>query len=324
MEIKSIREFLSWVDQKVFFLDENEGSVCLKNGEKAEDSLIEPYTMKLLISDIKKHSYLWEKHENHAYTLKRQYQMDYVPEIPVPTAEQTEFFKKSVCKGEDGILIPFFHGTGTEITEFDGEMTGQGNDQYGSGFYFTSNFKTARSYMFQRMQGNDGMEMEKIGGEDYYNVLSVYLDIRHPLYIDGMENPNLSHIYLNDVEKISSILEHHPDLYLAPDEDGEWMNPIGDYLDEYWELPFDEMEKEDFIPYIRKMAAEFFDNTNLYILDNFFVNYPQEFRTALRDVLGYDGVIVRFKEGCHAIAWFPEQIKSVYNQNTLSGRKINQ
>jgi len=41
MEIKSIREFLSWVDQKVFFLDENEGSVCLKNGEKAEDSLIE-------------------------------------------------------------------------------------------------------------------------------------------------------------------------------------------------------------------------------------------------------------------------------------------
>lgn len=56
MEIKSIREFLSWVDQKVFFLDENEGSVCLKNGEKAEDSLIEPYTMKLLISDIKKHS----------------------------------------------------------------------------------------------------------------------------------------------------------------------------------------------------------------------------------------------------------------------------
>lgn len=69
MEIKSIREFLSWVDQKVFFLDENEGSVCLKNGEKAEDSLIEPYTMKLLISDIKKHSYLWEKHENHAYTL---------------------------------------------------------------------------------------------------------------------------------------------------------------------------------------------------------------------------------------------------------------
>lgn len=262
MEIKSIREFLSWVDQKVFFLDENEGSVCLKNGEKAEDSLIEPYTMKLLISDIKKHSYLWEKHENHAYTLKRQYQMDYVPEIPVPTAEQTEFFKKSVCKGEDGILIPFFHGTGTEI--------------------------------------------------------------RHPLYIDGMENPNLSHIYLNDVEKISSILEHHPDLYLAPDEDGEWMNPIGDYLDEYWELPFDEMEKEDFIPYIRKMAAEFFDNTNLYILDNFFVNYPQEFRTALRDVLGYDGVIVRFKEGCHAIAWFPEQIKSVYNQNPLSGRKINQ
>lgn len=89
MEIKSIREFLSWVDQKVFFLDENEGSVCLKNGEKAEDSLIEPYTMKLLISDIKKHSYLWEKHENHAYTLKRQYQMDYVPEIPVPTAEMT-------------------------------------------------------------------------------------------------------------------------------------------------------------------------------------------------------------------------------------------
>lgn len=31
MEIKSIREFLSWVDQKVFFLDENEGSVCLKS-----------------------------------------------------------------------------------------------------------------------------------------------------------------------------------------------------------------------------------------------------------------------------------------------------
>lgn len=323
MEIKSIRDFLTWVNQEEFVLDEENGNIILKNGEKAEDVLTDPYTMEMLVADVKKHSYLWEG-ESQGYTVKKEYQFGYLPEIPAPTNEQMEFFKQSACKEEDGTLIPFFHGTGTKITEFNGEMTGQGNDQYGSGFYFTSDFGTARSYMFQRMQGDDGIEMEKIGGEDYYNVISVYLDICHPLYIDGMENPNLSHIYLDDVEKVAAILEYHPDLYLAPDEDEERMNPLGDYLDEYWGLPFEEMEKEDFIPYIKKMAAEFFQNTNLYILDNFFLNYPQEFRTALRDILGYDGVIVRFTKGCHAIAWFPEQIKSIYNQNPTVGRKINQ
>lgn len=271
MEIKSIRDFLTWVNQEEFVLDEENGNIILKNGEKAEDVLTDPYTMEMLVADVKKHSYLWEG-ESQGYTVKKEYQFGYLPEIPAPTTD----------------------------------------------------FGTARSYMFQRMQGDDGIEMEKIGGEDYYNVISVYLDICHPLYIDGMENPNLSHIYLDDVEKVAAILEYHPDLYLAPDEDEERMNPLGDYLDEYWGLPFEEMEKEDFIPYIKKMAAEFFQNTNLYILDNFFLNYPQEFRTALRDILGYDGVIVRFTKGCHAIAWFPEQIKSIYNQNPTVGRKINQ
>jgi len=43
----------------------------------------------------------------------------YVPEIPVPTKGQEKYFLQSACK-EDGVLIPYFHGTG---------------NQYGSGFY---------------------------------------------------------------------------------------------------------------------------------------------------------------------------------------------
>lgn len=202
-------------------------------------------------------------------------------------------------------------------------MTGNGNDQYGSGFYFTSDYKTAASYMFQRMQGDDGEEMEKFGGEDYYNVVCAYLNICHPISIDGREHPNLSCITLEDDEKVTAILQYHPDLFLSPDEDGERMNPLGDYLDEFWELSFDEMERDDFIPYIKKLAREFFHHTNLLILDNFFSNYPLEFRTALRDVLGYDGVIARFEKGHHAIAWFSEQIKSIYNQNPATGTHIN-
>lgn len=58
----------------------------------------------------------------------------YVPQIPVPTKGQEKYFLQSACK-EDGVLIPYFHGTGTKITEFRSKMTGNGNDQYGSGFY---------------------------------------------------------------------------------------------------------------------------------------------------------------------------------------------
>lgn len=60
-------------------------------------------------------------------------------------------------------------------------------------------------------------------------------------------------------------------------------------------MPFDEMEIDDFIPCIKKLGREFFHHTSLLILDNFFSDYPLEFRTTLRDILWYDGMIVRIE-----------------------------
>lgn len=221
---------------------------------------------------------------------------------------QNAYFKDSKVRMEDGTLKPVYHGTGAIITAFDPSYTGQGNDQYGSGFYFSSNRDTAVGYTTSRLTGDDGQPLEKPGGEENPNVLEVFLNITNPILVDGKAHANLRHIQVG-AEDSFRILKHHPGLYL--DMDSEECNPLGDYFPEYWDNP--PKTKAQFERYIRRLAFEYFDDANLLHLDVFFKDYPTEFRKALREVFGYDGVIVDFGTSQHYIAWFPEQIKLVTN-----------
>lgn len=230
------------------------------------------------------------------------------------TEEQKAFFANSKVRNNSGELLVVYHGTGTTIKSFSPEFTGMGNDQYGSGFYFTDNYDTAHGYTQNRLKGNDGTELGKPGGEDNPNVIAAYINLENPIIVDGAENSNLGHIFISE-DAAFAIMKHLPSMYLPPDSDldGE-TNPLGDYLEEYWDLPDKQpLSTQKCHSMIKKVASQYYDDTDIVRLENLFLDYPTEFRAAVCEVLGYDGVIVNFSDSRHIIAWFPEQIKSVDN-----------
>lgn len=195
---------------------------------------------------------------------------------------------KVVDNNGDPLVV--YHGTGTTIEEFLPEFTGQGNDQYGSGFYFTTDKDTAERYTGATLNGAN-----KPGGMDNPNVIPVYLNIRKPIVVDARETPNL---YQFDVSPTMAarIIAKAPKI-MDPEE-----SILGDFIDEYWERgPQKSM--------ITRLANEY-DWTLGSLETDVFRGYPTEFRQAVNSVMGYDGVQVNFANGeKHFIAWFPNQIK---------------
>lgn len=183
-----------------------------------------------------------------------------------------------------------YHGTGTNIEEFLPEFTGQGNDQYGSGFYFTTDRETAEGYTTRTLN-----DQSKPGGTDNPNVIPAYLNIRNPLVVEARDTPNLYQIEV-PASQAAKIIGKLPDI-MDPEN-----SILGDFFDDYWESgPKRSM--------INRLAREY-DWTLGTLATDIFRDHPTEYRQAVRDVLGYDGVQVNFPGGeKHFIAWFPNQIK---------------
>lgn len=228
------------------------------------------------------------------------------------TAQQEAYFKNSKVRDESGNLLVAYHGTGAIITAFDPAYTGQGNDQYGSGFYFSTNREVAEGYTNSTLTGDDGHPLPKPGGDSHPNVISVYINMVKPIIVDGSEHQNLRHINIS-VKAAEQLFRHMPALYHQPGNEEE-PNPMGDYIESFWsQNSFDEKELNEMI---HRMATEYFNPTNLLHLDVFFASCPTIFRQAIKEVLGYDGIMVNFANGSkHIVAWFPEQIKLVTNEN---------
>ena len=194
-----------------------------------------------------------------------------------------------VVDGQGRPLI-VYHGTGTSIEEFLSEFTGQGNDQYGSGFYFTTDRETAEGYTTRTLN-----DQSKPGGMDNPNVIPAYLNIRNPLVVEARDTPNLYQIEV-PASQAAKIIGKMPDI-MDPEN-----SILGDFFDDYWESgPKRSM--------INRLAREY-DWTLGTLATDIFRDHPTEYRQAVRDVLGYDGVQVNFPSGeKHFIAWFPNQIK---------------
>ena len=183
-----------------------------------------------------------------------------------------------------------YHGTGTNIEEFLPEFTGKGNDQYGSGFYFTTDRETAEGYTTRALN-----DQSKPGGTDNHNVIPAYLNIRNPLVVEARDTPNLYQIEV-PASQAAKIIGKAPDI-MDPEN-----SILGDFFDDFWESgPKRSM--------INRLAREY-DWTLGSLATDIFRDHPTEYRQAVRDVLGYDGVQVNFPNGeKHFVAWFPNQIK---------------
>lgn len=212
--------------------------------------------------------------------------------------------KVSKAVDENGEPLVVYHGSGARFTEFKREFTGIGNDQYGSGFYFTTSEDIAKGYTERRASFN---EEEKPGGESSPAVINAYLSVRNPIAIsDARKVQNLSDIEISS-EQAYEIMKLAP-LIMDREE-----SPLGNFYESYWEEGASDS-------LIRSLSQEY--EWNLMTLENdVFRGEASAFREAVNKVLGYDGVQINFPNGeKHFVAWFPEQIKSATdNVGTFSG-----
>ena len=202
--------------------------------------------------------------------------------------------KVSKAVDENGEPLVVYHGSGARFTEFKREFTGIGNDQYGSGFYFTTSEDIAKGYTERRASFN---EEEKPGGESSPAVINAYLSVRNPIAIsDARKVQNLSDIEISS-EQAYEIMKLAP-LIMDREE-----SPLGNFYESYWEEGASDS-------LIRSLSQEY--EWNLMTLENdVFRGEASAFREAVNKVLGYDGVQINFPNGeKHFVAWFPEQIKS--------------
>ena len=231
-----------------------------------------------------------------------------VPPVAPPTGEgettieQETFFAKSKAVDSQGSLIKVYSGHETTFDEFDPSKTGRGLDSWGSGFYFSEDESTAKGY---------GPEVREF-----------YLDLHNPIRVDGGKYMSINHLKVSQREA-RLILLRHPNIKIQLGDDDNY-NPLGDYFADFWDL--DSIDAGYINRKSREMTERYFTGegnlTNLEVL--FGPDYATEFREAVRDVTGHDGVIVDFPEdGSHYVAWFPEQIKLTSNTNPQSGVSVS-
>jgi len=259
------------------------------------------------VTNILKEDMMPSGHQNYATRLEALKETLKPSRVPVntlfavvPQVDSKAFknwFGDSKVVDENGEPVVVYHGTGTTITEFGEGFTGQGNNQLGSGFYFTTKKSEAEGYQTGKLQDpRTGKLMDKPGGEDSPNVMDAFLSIQKPIIVSGS---NLRESDVDLTQEDAAAL-----LRMAPDIMHKEESPLGDWHEEYWdEGPQDWMIDQ---------VAENYTGASLMSLEgDFFGDDSTEFREAVNKVLGYDGVVMDFGDDHkHYVAWFPTQIKS--------------
>lgn len=205
--------------------------------------------------------------------------------------EQREYFNDSKVVDDNGKLRITYHGSPNRFFTFDRGRIGKGNDQFGAGFYFATSEEASRSY-----------------GD---NVHKTYLNITKPIVINRTaDGGDLFDVKITQ-KQAYEILKRHPLIY-DPES-----SPLGDMFEEYWEVG-----AKDYM--IREAAKNF---NSIGLLDSDYIayrDYPNELHEAIRDVLGYDGVEVRFDNTGDRfyVAWFENQIKLTTNKRPTGDADI--
>lgn len=190
------------------------------------------------------------------------------------------------------IISNMYHGTAEHITRFDPDRTGCGIDQLGSGFYFDSVKGHAEFYAYNSVTEGRGT---------CPNIICASIELHNPIELSDKGN-DLDDIPVSAPQAIA-ILQQIPQMYhLAPEE-----SIMGDFLPEIWQKP--PANDCDIKFYIRRLVHQYFNGTTLRQLDFLCAKWPTEFRTAVHETLGYDGVIVHYPHSMQAVAWFPDQIQ---------------
>lgn len=203
------------------------------------------------------------------------------------------WFAGSKVVNSDGSPKPVYHGTGADIKNFSYDFTGKGNDQLGSGFYFTDSPDTASGYTAR--QQND----QPTPGGEQANVMRVYLSLKNPIIV-GQTHRKFT------AAQIQKIISAAPELEDKLWDFGDWQTDgKAKVMRDAVKLYMDAQTPEDTLHIIHMLANDFFREN------------VKEFNQVLKTVTGYDGVIrtmgaddVWSPNETHYVAWFPSQIRS--------------
>jgi hypothetical protein len=215
-----------------------------------------------------------------------QYQQVRTPEFKSWFGDWETGKSSSRVLDENGEPQVMYHGSKSDFAEFSHQFVGSGLDQYGSGFYFTSAQHTASGYA------------DSTGA-----VYSTFLNVRKPLLTT--KTGRLSAMQIQSI------------IMLSPELDDALSN-------------FGDVEYEGKNKVIREAVLTFFEHQSdtilktLHLLSNdFYRNNAGAFLQAVKKVLKYDGVIVKFDAEFFVIAFEPNQVKSAIGNTGSFSKKSN-
>lgn len=170
----------------------------------------------------------------------------------------------------------WFHGTPCTFDEFDAAYIGKGNDQLGSGFYFTNEESTARGYA---------------GTEADACLIVAELAIEKPLPVDAVFSRN----------QIEALLRACPDFEMGMTNWGEIgfekeATVVGRAVSTYATL------NEGCNDAVEVLNA---------ISNDLWGGMEADFLRAVRDITGYDGLYRQSGTETHAVVWFPQQVRVI-------------
>lgn len=174
--------------------------------------------------------------------------------------------------------LVMYHGTASDIQKFDTAYAGKGNDQYGSGFYFSDNPEIANSYV----HGNTDISHNAAP-----NVIPVYLSLKKPIYTSDTKPLSKDHIR----RLIKSAPDHMDTLSNYGDVDYEGYNSV---LNSAVNAHID-------IPKFHAMN---------HIHNDFYNGNTQEFLKNFKKITGHDGAIEDTLDHKIVVVFDPNDIKS--------------
>ena len=177
-------------------------------------------------------------------------------------------------------MTTLYHGTNARFETFSDSHMSDQVAQYGMGHYFSHDKESAARY------GT--------------NVITARVDLKNPLIIRSEEHPNLHDIHLSELGT-KLMIQAMPDEQLRTN--------IEDYVPEYQEEKWTAAGKA----HLTHLFIQGYANTlSLQELENLYGRFIKEFHVNLRQLAGYDGLIIsKNGEPDMTIAWFSEQIQIV-------------
>lgn len=220
------------------------------------------------------------------------------------TNEQIKFFENSKVRDNEGKLLEVYHGTNYNFNTFD-----RGNGEHGKGFYFTDDYNYAEQYTDARdYNNNEG------------RIISSYINMTNPLSKDVDVNSESMNKLINGIEQrwelsreeiLNNFKNNNEDWSVdlsskIAEKMGYGINDVSNTLGWKLEDPYD-IGINDYNAYL-----------GAYAWDN-----------GLNDLVresGFDGIIAPVynapTEGYEYIAFNPNQIKEVTNQNPTDNPNI--